>query len=51
MYDILQSLPQDQNAGAVTGVVIDDRHGARPVRRPSLGYSQGPYQMADIPGT
>ena len=48
MYDILQTLPQEKNAGAATGVAMMINT-ARGRDATVLGYSQGPYQMADIP--
>jgi len=48
MYQILQTLPQEKNAGVATGVAVMI-NAARGRDATVLGWFQGPYRLSDIP--
>jgi len=48
MYQILQTLPQEKNAGVATGVAVMI-NAARGRDATVLGWFQGPYWLSDIP--
>jgi two-component system, OmpR family, sensor histidine kinase MtrB len=48
MYQILQTLPQEKNAGVATGVAVMI-NAARGQDATVLGWFQGPYRLSDIP--